>query len=282
MDYTRVCYKTDMRLWRDSDVLTPVYWHRCRPNAKVFRKLCSFRSNHTYLRSQGYPEGAVGEQHRFTYYKGQNPAGYTGARHCGTDEAMMAGGVHGVDEEMLTGLHGMLPCCDAEPPITICGFDWPERFLLDNGIVPHCPCVSGSAWELVYRGFNVPVPAPANTHVWSTNAAFYQVGVGSGEPPADVPYWGTCNYAPPIDAPSRVEFWWYVVPETCQAQLLIHQFWWKPDVSSGVLYGSSPVTIDEPTDLPVTLPAITTMHGASCGDSTGGGNPIVYTLTPLD
>lgn len=186
MDLVRHCYKTKMRLWRDSDVLTPVYWHRARPEAKLFDQMSGFRSSYTWTRHDRI-NPKVGEINKddHEYYKGQNPAMYKGLKHCGSDLAMRRGGVHGTDKEILTGQYGKNPCCGDIPPPNSCiptptgsvDVTVPATIrlrLLNNG---NCPGYAGMEFPMTFRGragFTVDGdPVPQTYMPFSTCAYWY-------------------------------------------------------------------------------------------------------------
>jgi len=105
-----------MKLWKDRDDLTPVRWFFCEPGAKVFERLCSFRSLKTWSRDSDRT-GMVGEVQQFRPYdKGANPLIYEGVNHCGTDLAMAGGGVSGLDKEIVTDSVGWSSCCAGDGP----------------------------------------------------------------------------------------------------------------------------------------------------------------------
>jgi len=138
LDMQRVCYRTKMRLWRDSDELTPVYWHRTQPGAKVFHLPHRFASWKTWLRPL-VNDGGMGEQNEhFGYYKGGNPVGYAGQRHCGSDDAMSRGGQHGIDPVLTTGTDGWLACCG---PMPVCGVAIPDRWRVRWESPAGCSCM---------------------------------------------------------------------------------------------------------------------------------------------
>jgi len=129
MDVLRSCYKTSMKLWKDRDTLTPVRWFFCEPGAKVFERLCSFRSLKTWDRVSDRT-GMVGEKNGVTPYdKGANPLIYEGVNHCGTDLAMAEGGLSSRDPEIVTDSNGWATCCSGDGPLNlpkeVCIL-WPE------------------------------------------------------------------------------------------------------------------------------------------------------------
>lgn len=109
-----------MKLWKDRDELTPVRWFFCKPGAKVFEKLSSFRSLKTWDRESDRA-GMVGEKLGVTPYdKGTNSLGYEGLRHCGSDLAMQEGGESGRDQVIVTTGSGDNPCCKTPPTAGVC------------------------------------------------------------------------------------------------------------------------------------------------------------------
>lgn len=107
----RHCTLAGMKLWADSDEVTPGYWFRAEPGAEVIQGESPFRKHSTWDRELKWD--GTGEQTLTPapYYKGQNPLGYDGKVHCGGDEWLKTGGVHGRDEELETDDVGSLPCC---------------------------------------------------------------------------------------------------------------------------------------------------------------------------
>lgn len=114
----RYCPKSSMRLTKDSDVETPGYWFRTAPRAKVINQNCSFRSRITWER--GEKRVGVGEVVSPTpeYGKGGNPIGYDGHKRCGSEAALLGGGVIGRDTYIETNAQGVAECCDIPVPVS--------------------------------------------------------------------------------------------------------------------------------------------------------------------
>lgn len=112
IDFARHCCRAGMRLWADSDEVTPGYWFRVPDTAEVISQVTCFGKRSTWLADvPDWP--ATGEQQSTydDYYKGQNPVGYDGRRHCGGTRWIRAGGLHGIDEALQTEADGSLACC---------------------------------------------------------------------------------------------------------------------------------------------------------------------------
>lgn len=143
MDYKRHCHYSYMKMWQNLDTLTPVYWFRCPKDAKVLDGMSAFRSRFTWQR--GEEVTGVGEQMNLPapYYKGQNTEEYKGLRHCGSDNSIRNGGVHGVDPEIVTTEAGFSSCCERSPVVSGWGIhkafvDAPWlRFGLAHTVAPH-------------------------------------------------------------------------------------------------------------------------------------------------
>jgi hypothetical protein len=112
-----------MRLWADSDEVTPGYWFRTEPDAAVLPGHHPWRKRSTWC--VGQPQAAgPGEVYppQAPYYLGGNPLGYPGTSTCGPPDALLHGGVHGVHEPLTTEPDGSLACCFAAaapaPPLS--------------------------------------------------------------------------------------------------------------------------------------------------------------------
>jgi len=116
MDVIRSAYRTKMKLWKNRDTLTPVYWFRCEPDAKNFGLRTSFGSHKTWCRDLEEDDLCGERLSNYSYYNAANPVGYDGQRHCGADLAMQFGGVTPRDPDLVTDGNGSLPCCFVTPP----------------------------------------------------------------------------------------------------------------------------------------------------------------------
>lgn len=117
MDMARHCCRASMKLWADSDELTPGYWFRAEPGAEVLEGLSPFRKRSTWDADRK-PWDPLGEQPTgySDYSKGENTLGYPGTSDCGDSDAFRAGGIHGVHEPLTTEADGSLACCFPLPP----------------------------------------------------------------------------------------------------------------------------------------------------------------------
>lgn len=107
----RGTYKVTMRLWKDSEYETPVYWFPAEPGAEVVTACSSFRARRVW--EDGYPPGGVGEleQDSYPYHGNGNPIGYDGQHFCGSTAALLGGGIAGRDDGIVTDEFGDAPCC---------------------------------------------------------------------------------------------------------------------------------------------------------------------------
>lgn len=234
MDVIRVCYKTEMKLWKDRPEAIPVRWFRADPKAKIFDKMCSFRSNFTWQKFEEQFSASMGELSRdYTYDKGANPLKYKGDKHCGRDLAMQFGGVSGVDPEIHTDSSGLSPCCGIPPPIFACilsGTEHVELILPDvlqlRLISQAGSCVDwdGMTWELQRQegvGFFMDND-PNDTHyepetictIWWTTGFFLSATYPDGR--TDWAGWGLGLYNAGDDRP----------PE-CVAECTVPHLWYR-------------------------------------------------------
>lgn len=112
----RTAYRSKMRLWADSDELTPGRWFRAPPGAKMFPG--PHRITSAWWRDPHRPDPEVGEvfEPKLRYDKGSNVNGYTGQAICGSEESIRTGGAHQRDPGLLTRANGSSPCCFGGPP----------------------------------------------------------------------------------------------------------------------------------------------------------------------
>lgn len=118
LDMARHCNEASMKLWADSDVITPGRWFRCEPGAKVLNGPSPFRKRSTWESDLPGWSGLGEQTPARTYDLGANPIGYHGRTHCGGESWLHSGGLHGRDEELTTDEDGSLGCCDLDIPAT--------------------------------------------------------------------------------------------------------------------------------------------------------------------
>lgn len=212
MDYSRVAYITKMRLWRDSDSLTPVRWFRASAGAKLVEGPSVFRSWKTWHRGVAN-EGGMGEQTaHFSYDRGANPLGYHGRVRCGSDRAIQEGGQQGVDEEMETEANGSLACCELLAPVELCGVMIPQMLWCRITTGSACACGDGVQFPIYFRrhpfafyGLTnvttwwgpIGLPPPDWGPAWPPPVTLIPLGVCEvGWPPSALVYvWASFNFA---------------------------------------------------------------------------------------
>jgi hypothetical protein len=95
IDLIRRTYTTHMRLYRDSDELTPVRWYWCQPGARPLPFATCFNSNVHMLNDPWAYYGGPGETEEFPVFApGDPPHPLPGLHHCGTADQWLGGLTH--------------------------------------------------------------------------------------------------------------------------------------------------------------------------------------------
>lgn len=178
LDYARQAYRSRMRLWQNDPETVEGVWFRAPEGAGFFPRPHPWASTRTWYRHQYVEDDQVGEVERIEYYKGANPASYRGVNHCGSDDAMSMGGVHGIDPPILTSDTGRAACCAGET-ISVCGLEIPKVFRLKWSSPAGCVCASGTEFTMSHGAES------ATFHVW------YSDLLPGGEQAWR--NWGTCS-----------------------------------------------------------------------------------------
>jgi hypothetical protein len=170
LDLARHCTLAGMRLWADSDEVTPGYWFRAEEGALVLPGHHPWRKRSTWCVGQGQADGP-GEIYppQAAYYKGGNPLGYPGTSACGPADALLHGGIHGVHPALQTEPDGSLAACFVPhplPPLTLHYYGSAFRVSSTvghiNAVSPFSPPPAGTLAVMTFGqvGFFSPVTAP--------------------------------------------------------------------------------------------------------------------------
>lgn len=98
-----------MRLFRNSDKLTPVRWYRCPPDAEDIPYLHPFGSHNWFDEPASLPVGEPAKGGRWD--PGADELGMAGERFCGTKEDWENGGERGASRNFHTDEQGYSECC---------------------------------------------------------------------------------------------------------------------------------------------------------------------------
>jgi hypothetical protein len=156
MDLLDVCYKSDMRLFRDSPTLVSGRWKRCPPGAIVYPGWHAFGSQTQDPEVFKDIEPTIGEARgRNGQVIGTTTPGYSGQRFCGDANAWEFGNLLSQQGSLPIDSRGRPVCCGAVDPgmirVNSSGFATPARqwFLrTDPGVPPVIlPSDSSPLWN---------------------------------------------------------------------------------------------------------------------------------------
>jgi len=204
IDYARHCYKTEAKLWRDRDDLTPITWFRAGDDAELYPGETFMGSLRTWEKGEDNVS-YIGERPKtFQYYKGMPPAAYKGDHFCGRPEDFADGGQSGVSEEMTTDDSGAAPCCNAESPVELCGLTLPRTMWAKLFVHSDCSCGDGTVIQLDYRTGLLIYNGVEYSHWWALST-FPSVTTLDWPPPPEVVQLGECETFPPGAGPMYME-----------------------------------------------------------------------------
>jgi len=193
IDYSRHCYHTEAKLWRDRDTLTPITWFRAADDAEFFPGVTFMGSVRTWERPDDNVPYLGERPNTFQYSKGAPPTTYLGDHFCGRLEDFEDGGETDVSEEMETNAFGAAPCCEAEDPVSVCGYVIPRVLWAKIHTVGGCSCGNGQVVRVVYHETPVVREGFEFWQWWGPEGFEPPLNFGPYPPGGEVTQLGTCE-----------------------------------------------------------------------------------------
>lgn len=203
-DYSRHCYHTEARLWRDDEELTPITWFRAKPDAMFYPGEQFLGTVKTWERPDDNV-GFIGERPAtHTYSKGAPTANYPGDHFCGRKEDFSDGGQTGQSEEITTDSTGASPCCKVPVLVQVCGLSIPAKLWAKVFLHGDCSCGDGTVLELNHSSGLFSWNG-TDWGDWWTVEGFPYVVTDGWPPPGGAVQLGTCETPVPGAGPMYLQ-----------------------------------------------------------------------------